>query len=70
MGGGHHSEIKESNDQADRLKSGVNCVNLTNFAALDMIKKPTSLTKIPVLAAQKQLKGAFKTESLTDDTNN
>lgn len=67
--GGHHSEIKESKDQADRLKSGVNCVNLTNFAPLDMIKKPTSLTKIPVIAAQKQLKAAFKTGSLIDDTN-
>lgn len=43
--GGYHSEIKESKDLADRLKSGVNCVNLTNFAPLDMIKKPTSLTK-------------------------
>lgn len=68
--GGHHSEIKESKDQADRLKSGINCINLPNFAALDTIKKLTSLTKIPVIAAQKQLKAAFKTESLTDCTNN
>lgn len=68
--GGYHSEIKESKDLADRLKSGVNCVNLTNFAPLDMIKKPTSLTKMPVIAAQKQLKAVFKTESLIDDTSN
>lgn len=67
---GGHSEIKESKDQADRLKSGVNYVNLTNFAALDLIKQPTSITKIPVIAAQKQLKAAFKTKSLIDGANN
>lgn len=36
-------------DQADRKESEVNCIILTNFAALDTIKKLKSFTELPAI---------------------
>lgn len=60
MGGGaegvrlHRLEIKKftCDDQADREEPEMNCVILTNFAALDTIKKLTSLTKLSVITVR------------------